>query len=207
MRELRVNGGSVVAAYQYYGKIEHTEKTIMALYRTQYHAYSKPQMLLWMGFGFVLIFVAAFATLPAWVKTVLLLIGALLVTSMDFPSQVRADRAVDARRGNLPKMEYEFHKDAVKISGEGSMSISYKKIERLVDDKSYLYFFMGKDSICMVDRATIKPKSVEEFKEFLSQKTGLHWQSEKSFLAMNLADVLLIFSNKKSENETKKKKK
>ena len=58
----------------------------------------------------------------------------------------------------------------------------------------------------MVDRATIKPKSVEEFKEFLSQKTGLHWQSEKSFLAMNLADVLLIFSNKKSGNDTKKKK-
>lgn len=196
-----------MANYQFYGKIEHTEKTIMSLYRVQYHAYSKPQMLLWMGFGFALIFVAAFATIPAWVKTVLLLIGALLVTSMDFPSQVRADRAVDARRGNLPKMEYEFHKDAVKISGEGSMSIPYKKIIRLVDDKSYLYFFMDKDSICMVDRASIKPKSVEEFKEFLSQKTGMHWQSEKSFLTMNLADVLLVFNNKKETNEPKKKKK
>ncbi|MBQ3010905.1 MAG: YcxB family protein [Oscillospiraceae bacterium] len=195
-----------MAAYQYYGKIEHTEKTIMALYRTQYHVYSKPQMLLWMGFGFVLIFVAAFATIPTWAKTVLLLIGALVVTGMDFPSQVRADRAVDARHGSLPRMEYEFHKDAMRISGEGSMSIPYKKIERLVDDKSYLYFFMGKDSVCMVDRATIKPKSVEEFKEFISGKTGLHWQSEKSFLTMNLADVLLIFNNKKEANESKKKK-
>jgi len=195
-----------MANYQFFGKIEHTEKTIMSLYRTQYHVYSKPQMLLWMGFGFVLIFIAAFATLPAWAKTVLLLIGALVVTSMDFPSQVRADRAVDARHGNLPKMEYEFHKDAVRISGEGSMSIPYKKIVRLVDDKNYLYFFMDKDSVCMIDRATIMPKSVEEFKEFMSQKTGMHWQSDKSFLTMNLADVLLIFNNKKEANESEKKK-
>ena len=196
-----------MAGCQFTAKIEHTEKTIESLYRAQYHAFEKPQMLVWMAVGFILIFVAAFSSFPAWLRAFLLLIGAWVVVSMDFPALVRADRAVEARRGSLPKMDYEFHKDQMKLSGEGSMSISYKKIERLVDDKSYLYFFMGKDSICMVDRATIKPKSVEEFKEFLSQKTGLHWQSEKSFLAMNLADVLLIFSNKKSENETKKKKK
>lgn len=196
-----------MASFQYYGKIEHTEKTIMALYRTQYHAYEKPQMLLWMGFGFALILVAAFATLPGWVKTILLLIGAWLVISMDFPSQVRADRAVNARRGNLPKMEYEFHKDAVKISGEGSMSIPYKKITRLVDDKSYLYLFMDKDSICMVDRATVKPKDVDDLKEFLTKKTGQDWQSEKSLLALNLADVILMFRNRQETKTTKKKKK
>lgn len=194
-----------MASFQFYGKIEHTEKTIMALYRAQYHAYEKPQMLLWMGFGFALIMIAAFATIPMWAKTILLLIGAWLVISMDFPSQVRADRAVEARRGNLPKMEYEFHKDAVKVSGEGSMSIPYKKIVRLAEDKGYLYMFMDKDSICMVDRNTIKPKSVDEFKEFIAKKTGLDWQNEKSLLAMNLADVILIFRNRKDSNGKKKK--
>lgn len=186
-----------MAAFQYYGKIEHTEKTIMTLYRVQYHMYEKPQMLLWMGFGFAVILVAAFSSFPGWARTVLLLIGAWLVISMDFPSQVRGDRAVNARRGDLPKMEYEFHKDAVKISGEGSMSIPYKKIARLVDDKRYLYLFMDKDSICMIDRETIRPKSVDEFKEFLAKKTELDWQSEKSLLALNLADVILMFRNRK----------
>ena len=194
-----------MASFQYYGKIEHTEKTIMALYRAQYHAYEKPQMLVWMGFGFALILIAAFTSIPGWARTVLLLIGAWLVISMDFPSQVRADRAVAARRGNLPKMEYEFHKDAVRVSGEGSMSIPYKKITRLVDDKSYLYFFMNKDSICMVDCATIQPKSVDELKEFMANKTGLDWQSEKSLLAMNLADVILLFRNRKDTKKSGKK--
>jgi len=194
-----------MAAFQFYGKIEHTEKTIMALYRAQYHAYEKPQMLLWMGFGFAIILVAAFATIPAWAKTILLLIGAWLVMSMDFPSQVRADRAVEARRGNLPKMEYEFHKDAVKISGEGSMSIPYKKIVRLAEDKGYLYIFMDKDSICMIDRETVKPKSADELKEFVAKKTGLDWLNEKSFLAMNLADVILMFRNRKDIKSKKNK--
>ena len=204
MRALCADGGRDVANYQFCGKIEHTEKTIMSLYRVQYHMFEKPQMLLWMGFGFALILIAAFTSIPGWARTILLLIGAWLVISMDFPSQVRADRAVDARRGNLPKMEYEFHKDAVKISGEGSMSVPYQKIIRLVDDKSYLYFFMDKDSVCMVDRGTIKPKAVEELKEFLANKTGLDWQSEKSLLALNLADVILMFRNR---NEPKGKKK
>ena len=188
-----------MAAYQYYGKIEHTEKTINALYRTQYHVYEKPQMLAWMLVGFAIILVVAFVNLPTWLKGILLLIGAWLVVSIDFPSLVRADRALEARHGNLPKMEYEFHKDAMKISGEGSMSIPYKKIERLIEDKNYLYLFMSKDSICMIDRATLKPKSDKEFKEFLAKKTGLDWQTDKSFLSLNLADVILMFRNRKKK--------
>jgi len=188
-----------MAGFQYYGKIEHTEQTINALYRAQYHAYEKLQMLLWMGVGFVMVLVAAFSGLPIWAKGILLLIGAWLIISMDFPAQMRADRAVETRRGNLPKMEYEFHKDAVKVSGEGSMSIPYKKIVRLAEYGGYLFLFMGKDSICMVDESTIKPKSVDEFKEFMAKKTGLDWQSEKSLLAWNLADVILMLRNREKK--------
>lgn len=188
-----------MAGFHYYGKIEHTEQTINALYRAQYHAYEKPQMLVWMAVGFGMVLLAAFANFPVWAKGILLLIGAWLLISMDFPSQVRADRAVEARRGNLPKMEYEFHKDAIKVSGEGSMSIAYKKIVRLAEDKNYLYLFMGKDSICMIDRNTIQPKSADEFKAFLGKKTGLDWQNEKSLLALNLADVILMFRGRKKK--------
>ena len=194
-----------MANFQFYGKIEHTEKTITDLYRAQYHAYEKPQMLVWMAVGFVLIFITAFSNLPIWAKGILLFIGGWMVVSMDFPAQVRADRVMDVRHGNLPKMEYEFHKDAMKVSGEGSMSIPYKKIERLTEDKGYFYVFMGKDSMCMIDRTTIKPKSADEFKEFLANKTGLPWLNEKSLLLFNLADVILMMDTKKNTKKNKKK--
>jgi hypothetical protein len=141
-----------MAGCQFIAKIEHTEKTIESLYRAQYHAYEKSKMIIWMGFALAWIFVAAFSSFPSWAKAVILLIGAWLVVSPDFPALVRADRAVEARRGNLPKMEYEFHKDQMKISGEGSMSIAYKKIARLTEDKYYLYIIIAKNSICMINK-------------------------------------------------------
>ena len=190
-----------MAAYRFYGKIEHTEDTITSLYRVQYHAFSKLQMLAWMAVGFAMIMVAAFATIPLWAKTILLLIGALVITGVDFPAMVRADSVVESRRGNLPKMEYEFHKDALKVSGEGSMNIAYKNIVRLAEEKNYLYLFMGRDSICMIEKESIRPKDVDEFKEFVAQKTGLTWQSEKSLLAFNLADVILAVRNKKEQEQ------
>ena len=135
-----------MAGCQFTAKIEHTEKTIESLYRAQYHAYEKPKMIIWMGFALALIFVAAFSPFPSWAKAFILLIGAWLVVSPDFPALVRADRVVEARHGSLPKMEYEFHKDQMKISGEGRMSISYKKIVRLTEDKFYLYIIISKAS-------------------------------------------------------------
>ena len=198
----------VMANFQFYGKIEHTEQTITSLYKAQYHAYEKPQMIVWMIVGFVMVLITAFTDIPVWAKGILLLIGAWMLISMDFPALVRADRVMEARRGNLPKMEYEFHKDAVKISGEGSMSIPYKKIIRLTEDQQYLYFFMDKDSLCMIDRNTVKPKTADELKEFLAKKTGLDWQNEKSLLALNLADIILMVDNKnKTKMKTKNKKK
>lgn len=193
-----------MASYQFQGKIEHTEKTIISLYRAQYHAYEKPQMIVWMAVGFVMIAIAVFTSLPTWAKALLLLIGAWLIVSMDFPAQVRADRAVSARHGSLPKMQYEFHKDQMKISGEGSMSIPYKKIERLAEDKFYLYIFTGKDSICMIDKSSVSPKTDAELKEFLTTKTKLYWSNEKSFLALNLADIIMIFRNRKTTKGKKK---
>ena len=194
---MTTNGGITMAAYQFSAKIEHTEKTIESLYKAQYHAYEKPKMLLWLAVGFAMIFVAAFSALPTWAKALLLLIGGWVVVSIDFPSQIRADRALEVRKADLPKMEYEFHKDQMKISGEGSMSIPYKKIVRLTEDKYYFYIIFSKDSICMIDKSTVRPKSEKELKEFLAEKTNLYWQNEKSFLTMNLADVMLIINNRK----------
>lgn len=188
-----------MAGYQFSAKIEHTEQTIEALYRAQYHAYEKGKMLLWMAFGFAMIFAAAFAPLPTWARAILLLLGAWFVVSMDIPALARADRALEARKADLPKMQYEFHKDQMHISGEGSMSIPYKKIVKLTEDQFYLYIFMSKDSMCMIDKNTIRPKSSDELKEFLSNKTKLDWLNEKSFLTMNLADVILIFRNRKTK--------
>lgn len=186
-----------MAGEHYKGKIEHTEKTIEQLYKARYHAYEKLKMLLRLVLAVALIFAAAFSTFHIIVKGIILLIGAWLLVSMDFPAQMQADRVIQTRKAALPNMEYDFHPDRVAVSGEGSMTIAYKKFKKLTCDANYLYMFTSAQSVCMIDRESIRPKDVDGFMKFISEKTGLEWKSDKSFFSMNIYDLKEIFQELK----------
>ena len=128
--------------------------------------------------------------------THLLLLGAWFAASLDFPSQIRADRTIEARHGVLPGMRYEFHPDRVVLTGEGSMTIPYGKFTRLMQDRDYLYLFISRDSVCMLERASLKPQPPETFMRFIEEKTGLNWRREFSYFSLNLADILQILRDR-----------
>ena len=69
------------------------------------------------------------------------------------------------------------------------MRIPYKKLTRLVEDAEYLYLFLAENSLCMVERSGVEPEGDAALMEFLSEKTGLAWQREKSLLSLNLWDL------------------
>lgn len=181
-----------MADIRYRAEIRHTEKTIQRLYRTQYYAYDKPRLLLRGGLGAALILLAAFAAMPTWLRALALLLGAWLAVSGDFPAQLRADRALEQRKAALPHMFYTFYGDRLMLSGEGRMDIPYRKLSRLAQDESYLYLFVSRDSVCMLERASLKPEDAEGFMKFLAEKTGLVWRREKGLLSLNLADLILL---------------
>ena len=176
----------------YQAGIKHTEKTVEQLYKTQYYVYEKPRMLLRLVFGFILVLVAAFASLPLWIKAVLLLFGAWFLISRDFPAAVRADRAISERKAKLPSMEYAFLADKMHLTGEGSMDIPYGKLTHLIEDNEYLYLFVSRNSVCMMERASLEPPQIMEFARFMEDKTGLTWRREKSFLSMSIYDIRQI---------------
>jgi hypothetical protein len=188
-----------MATCRYSGKIDHTEKTIELLYKTQYYAYSKLRILARLLIGLAMVVVALTVDIPTWSKALLLLIGAWLLASKDFPAQAKADKALQERKAALPSMSYQFFGEYMLVSGEGSMEIPYKKFARLAEDKDYLYIFMSKDSVCMIDRATVKPRTTEELMKFISIKTGLQWRKEKSFLAINFWDLRQMLKDRKEK--------
>ena len=110
--------------------VTHTERTILRLYRMQYYVYSKGKILLRMGIGLALILAGVLAQLPTWLRALLMLVGTWLAVSGDFPAQLRADRALPARKAALPAMRYEFYEDHLFLSGEGSMNLPYKRLSR-----------------------------------------------------------------------------
>lgn len=188
-----------MAEIRYRAKIDHTEKTIETLYRMQRYTYDKPRILLRLGTGLILAAVALTVTMPMWAKALLLLAGAWLLASRDFPAQMRADRVLQERKASLPKMQYEFYDDHLKLSGEGSMDIGYKKLSRLAEDERFFYLFLSRDSVCMLERDSLKPKKQDDFRLFLEERSGQSWRREKSFLSMNLPDLLQLFRDRKQK--------
>lgn len=189
-----------MASAKYTAKIEHTEKTIEQLYRARYHNYEKGRMAVRFVIGIAAIFAAAFAPLHVILKGILLLIGAWMLVSMDFPAAMQADEALEKRQAELPVMKYEFHPDRVCVSGEGSMTITYKKFRKISYDRDYLYLFISANSICMIDRGSIRPKEDDlGLMTFISEKTGLLWQQEKSMIFFNIYDIKQIFSDRKKK--------
>lgn len=184
-----------MAGQRYSGKIVHTEKTIETLYRTQYYSYDKARILIRLGIGLACVISVFLATLPTWAKALLLLVGAWLIVSKDFPAQIRADRVLQERKSALPQMNYVFYDDHMSVSGEGSMNIGYQKLQRLVEDDRYFYLFLSRDSVCMMDRESLTPKKPEDFHRFLENQSGLHWRREKSLLTMNLSDLRLLLAD------------
>ncbi len=182
-----------MADCRYRAKIDHTEKTILTLFRVEYHCYEQKKMLLRFLLGLAVVFAGVFVPLPTWARAILLLIGAWLIASLDFPSQIRADRTLEARKGALPRMTYAFYENEMKVSGEGAMSIPYRKLKRLIEDKNYLYLFLSRDSVCMLARDSLQPKEPDAFKAFLAEKTGLVWRRERGLLSLDLADLILMF--------------
>ena len=77
----------------------------------------------------------------------------------------------------------------MELSGEGSMKLAYPKFQRLIEDEQYLYLFLGRQSVCMVEKDGVEGGSPEELKAFVARLTGLSWQRNRSLLTMNLADL------------------
>lgn len=171
-------------------KIEHTEETIQLLYQTEYHTYDKMKMLTRVAIGVVMVILGLTVDMSMILRGLLMAFGCWFLISQDFPAVSKADRAVQARNGVLPVMEYEFHEKNVLLSGEGSMTIRYDKFQRLVKSDKYLYLFLGKGSVCMIDKETVKPWLVDDFMAFMEDKTGKQWMRDKPLLAWNIKDVV-----------------
>ena len=184
----------------FHGRIDHTEETIELLFKTEYYTFETMRMLTRMAIGAIMIVLGLTVEMPMWARGLLMLIGCWLLVSKDFPSAVRADRVIEARKGALPSMSYDFYEDHVFLSGEGSMNIEYSKFGRLVEDETYLYLFISKDSVCMVERATLTPPAEEDFMKFIEDKTGLRWKREKSILFMNAQDLFQAIRDRKKLN-------
>ncbi len=183
---------------RFIGRIQHTEDTIQRLFKTEYFTYSKRRILARMLVGAAMVVTGLLYQRNRIVQVILLMIGCWLLFSRDFPASVQADRTLEKRKGRLPQNTCTFFDSGMDLDGEGRMRLAYSRFQQLVEDERYLYLFLGKGSVCMIDKETIERGSVEELKEFVEKHTGLTWRAKsKSLLQMNLYDVWQMLQDKR----------
>lgn len=174
---------------RYTGSVQHTSNTIQLMYKTEYYTYDTLRILIRMFIGVILVVLALTVEMNRIPQCLLLLVGCCLAFSKDFPAALRAGAALEDRKAELPLYVYTFYDDGLSMSGEGSMRLGYDRFERLIEDDGYLYLFLGRRSVCMVEKASVEGGSAEELKSFVTQRTGLTWRRNRSVLSMNLSDL------------------
>lgn len=175
---------------RFVGSVQHTEDTIRLLYKTEYYTYDQLRLLVRMLLGAALAAGGFLASgLHQAARILMMMAGCWFLVSKDFPAIMRAERSLEARRGVLPVNTCTFYDSGMDLEGEGRMRLKYDRFHRLVEDDGYLYLFLGRRSVCMIDKETVDRGTVEELKDYVSKRTGLPWTKNRSLLLMNFADL------------------
>ena len=131
--------------------------------------------------------------------TTMMFIGAVILAAGNMNGKRRAERIIEALNGEEIKMSYSFHTDEVfGCVAQGNKSIyPYASLIRLLEDSEFFYLFTGKDQIFVIRKNTISSGRIEEFKKFMTQKTGLEWTKPVILFTLNIRQLLFNKENTK----------
>ena len=177
---------------RFQGRIEHDKDTITLLFKVAYDTFEVKRILIRFIIGVIMAILGLFGGFNHAIQGLLIMVGAWLIVSRDFPPKVRADRTLEERKQALPILVSTFYDDRMELSGEGRMTLRYKDFQYIVEENDYLFLFLHKNSACMIDSKTLEPDSLEAFKDFVSRKTNLQWQSNISWFNMSLKELIQI---------------
>lgn len=175
--------------------VEYNDTTIQKVFRVEYFTYDRLKIVTRACIGFALIAMAFFLQLGTALMVICLGLGCWLIVCIDFPSKVKAEGVIQARKGAVSAVTLQFGENSVKVV-EGKQSYKYTAIDRLVEDGNYLFLFCDKQNAVMLDKGTLDPADPKAFKEFIEGKTGKRWKGT-SLLLMNLKDVIQAVKDRK----------
>ena len=192
-------------AVQYQGRIDHTEDSIQALFQAQYNTYRLGWVVLTAAAGVALAAAGLFAPVGHLAQGLLILAGCMLFVGRDFPAIVRAEKVIEARGGRLPAASVTFCAGHMELE-EGGMKkkLRYDQLDRILQDRKFLYLFFGPDSAVMVERASVTPGSAQDVMDLVAGRSGKQWEAPFSLLTFNIRDLVRIWDNRKAGKKPSK---
>lgn len=160
---------------------------ILRLFRTAFYLFERRLMLMRLLLALAALAAALFAGVPRAVKGVSLFIGVWLMAAMDFPSRVRAERVISARKGRTSTVHLAFYENNVAVTG--GKPLVYSAVKALREDDKYLYVFENRHNAVVVDKRRVTGGDAEALKQFLQRKTGQAFSQRKSLWQLTIYDI------------------
>lgn len=133
--------------YEFEFDVRYSKEDIRALTKVQANAFCWKQTMALLVFGLVLIGIAAAFLEHGRLAMTLLAFGCWLCVSIHYPAQYLARQICRGMKGKEAGFVYRFGENGVEIRcGQDRNQISYEQIQKIVDAREGLCFFLTKNA-------------------------------------------------------------
>ena len=174
----------------YTAKMKHSADTIERLVVMQYITVQTTNKLIRVFLAMAMLVYGVYMSGRQMITPYLcLFLGCVLLAGLNVRPKSNARKLISQMGGRFPRSDYSFHEKNFS-DGAGASPIPYSSLIKLIDDRSYLYLYVSKQSAYMLDRSTVNgPDGLEGFKVFLTDKTGLKWSRGTNFWTFSIKDL------------------
>lgn len=112
----------------------------------------------------------------------LIALGCFIFTGADYGPKNAAKQILSAMNENYPLMKFSFRSDhIVVITPQETGIVHYDILVRLAEGRQHLFLFSSERAAYSFKKEDFKDFGIEEFKSFVTEKTGLSFERAPSF--------------------------
>lgn len=113
---------------------------------------------------------------------VLIALGCFIFTSADYGPKTASKQILSGMGENYPTMKFSFRSDNIVVTTPNETGVvHYDIMVRLAEGRQHLFLFSSERAAYSLSKADFKDCSVEEFKRFIEEKTGLSFERAPGF--------------------------
>ena len=172
----------------YRAKMKHNASTIKKLIQTGYDVFQFKRKLINTVIAFGLIIFGLYADQSMFMPWIALFVGCVMIANINVIPKRQARDVLQHMGGKFPKSDYRFYEKEFEFN-EKEEAVPYKRLIRLIEDKDFLYLYVGEQSAYMVDKGSVTGGDVSELKTYLEIETGLKWSRPASLMSFKMGDL------------------
>ena len=135
-------------------KMPYTEETLQRFTIMQFNLYRRRQKFLIQAAAFAMIVAGLLFGLKDWKGVLLALAGCVSLTNIFIVPKQIARQVISRFNGHLPVLEFRFYRDHLTVSAS-DMPVYYASLDRMEEDKEYLYLFLSAETGYLIPKAAI----------------------------------------------------